>query len=80
MAKQVNLDCKPCPGMYSGVKPGTAKSVDALIDAVMRGELDEARALRLCTQSPELATLALHAAGKRIGELQGQLQDHQPSH
>ncbi len=61
------------------MKPGTAKSVDALIDAVVRGELDEAQTLRLCTESPELVTLALLAAGKRIAELQGQPQDHQPS-
>jgi len=61
------------------MQPGTAKSVDALIDAVVRGELDEARTLRLCTECPELVTLALLAAGKRIAELQGQSQDHQPS-
>ncbi len=61
------------------MKPGTAKSVEALIGAVVRGELDEAQTLRLCTESPELVTLALLAAGKRIAELQGQSQDHQPS-
>lgn len=71
MLNWVNLDCKPWPGMYSVVKPGTAKSVNALIEAVVRGQLDEAQTLRLCTQSPELATLALHAARKRVGELQG---------
>ncbi len=50
------------------MKPWTAKSVDALIDAVVRGELDEAQTLRLCLQFPELVTLALFAAGRRVGE------------
>jgi hypothetical protein len=48
--------------------PGKAKSVDGLVDAAVRGELDEAEALRLCKQSPELVTLALLAAAKRIAE------------
>jgi len=61
------------------MKPGTAKSVDALIDAIVRGELNEAQTLRLCTESPELVTLALLSAGKRIAELQRQPQAHQPS-
>jgi hypothetical protein len=61
------------------MRAGTAKSPDALIDAVVRGELDEAQTLRLCTECPELVTLALRAAGKRIAELQGLSQDHAPS-
>ncbi len=61
------------------MKPGTAKSVSALIDAVIRGELDEAQTLRLCTESPELVTLALLAAGKRIAELEGKGDNVQPS-
>jgi hypothetical protein len=54
--------------MQESMQPGAAKSVDALIDAVVRGELDEARTLRLCTECPELVTLALLAAAKRIAE------------
>jgi transposase len=61
------------------MQPGKAKSVGALIDAAVRGELDEGEALRLCRECPELVTLALLAAGKRIAELQGQSQDRQPS-
>lgn len=70
-----------------------AKSAGALIDAIVRGELDEAQALRLCKECPELVTLALLAAGRRIAEqdarlseldtaigtLQGQGQTQQPS-
>ena len=56
------------------MQPRKAKSVDALIDAVVRGELDEAHTLQLCAKCPELVTLALLAAGKRIAELQGKCQ------
>ena len=73
--------------------PGKAKSADALIDAVPRGEMGEAQALRLCKQWPEIVTLALLAAAKRIAErgtriveqeariaeLQRQCQDQLPS-
>jgi transposase len=65
--------------MYTNMPPGKANSVDALIDAAVRGELDEAEALRLCKECPELVTLALLAAAKRIAELQGQSEDQQPS-
>lgn len=41
------------------MQPGTPKSVDALIDAVVRDEPDEAQTLRLCPESPELVTLGL---------------------
>ena len=56
------------------MQPRKVKSVDALIDAVVRGELDEAHTLQLCAKCPELVTLALLAAGKRIAELQGKSQ------
>lgn len=59
---------RSCAGMQERMQPGTATSVEGLIDAVVRGELDEAHALRLCTECPELVTLALLAAGKRIAE------------
>ena len=50
------------------MEPRKAKSVAALIDAAVRGELDQARMLRLCSDAPELITLALLGAGKRIAE------------
>ncbi len=50
------------------MQPRKAKSADALIDAAVRGELDQGEALRLCKECPELVTLALLAAGKRIAE------------
>ncbi len=61
------------------MQPGTAKSVDALVDAAGRGELDEAEALQRCRQSPELFILALLAAAKRIAELQRRPGNQQPS-
>ncbi len=50
------------------MQPRKAKSVGALIDAAVRGELTKAQALRLCKECPELVTLALLAAAKRIAE------------
>ncbi len=50
------------------MQPGKAKSAGALIDAAVRGELDQGEALRLCKECPELVTLALLAAAKRIAE------------
>jgi hypothetical protein len=47
-----------------------AKRIDGLVDAAVRGELDETQTLRLCTECPDLVTLALLAARKRIAELQ----------
>jgi transposase len=61
------------------MQPGKAKSVDGLGDAAVRGELDAAEALRLCRQSPELFTLALLAAARRIAALQGRAKQPQPS-
>jgi transposase len=61
------------------MQPGKAKSVEGLVDAAVRGELDAAEALRLCRQSPELFTLALLAAAKRIAALQGQAKQQHPS-
>ena len=50
------------------MQPGKAKSVGALIDAAVRGELSVAQALRLCKDNPEVIILALLAAGKRIAD------------
>jgi transposase len=61
------------------MRPRKANSVEVLIDAVVRGDVDEGQALRLCRESPELVTLALLAAGKRIAKLEGQSQAHASS-
>ena len=50
------------------MQPGKAKLAGALIDAAVRGELDQGEALRLCKECPELVTLALLAAARRIAE------------
>ena len=50
------------------MQPGKAKSVGALIDAAVRGELTRAQVLRLCKDNPEVIILARLAAGKRIAE------------
>ena len=50
------------------MQPGKAKSAGALIDAAVRGELDQGETLRLCRECPEVVTLALLAAAKRIAD------------
>ncbi len=50
------------------MQPGKAKSAGALIDAAVRGELGQGEVLQLCKECPELVTLALLAAAKRIAE------------
>ena len=50
------------------MQPEKAKSVGAIIDAAVRGKLSRAQALRLCKDNPEVITLALLAAAKRIAE------------
>ncbi len=61
------------------MQPGNAKSVGALIDAAVRGELSRTQALQLCKDNPEVITLALLAAGQRIAELEGQSSTQHPS-
>ena len=61
------------------MQSGKAKSVEALIDAALRGKLTEAQALRLYKQGPEVVTLVLLAASKRIAELQPASKDQPPS-
>ncbi len=63
----------------AGMQSGKAKSVEVLIDAALRGKLTEAQALRLYKQGPEVVTLVLLAASKRIAELQPASKDQQPS-
>jgi transposase len=57
------------------MRPGKAKSVAAeqLIAAAVRGEMDQAAARRLYAFGPEVVTLALLAAARRICELQARL-------
>jgi hypothetical protein len=54
------------------MRPGKANSISArtLIAAAARGELDEVLARQLYRHGPEVVTLALLAASKRIAELQ----------
>ena len=54
--------------MYADMRPGKAKamSAKALVEAALRGELTEAQARRLYKLGPEVVTLALLAAAKRI--------------
>ena len=54
-------------------------TVDALIEAALRGVLSEAQAGQLSKQSPEVIALALLAASKRIADLQRHPQTQQPS-
>ena len=61
------------------MQPGKAKSVEALIDEALRGKLTETQARWLYKQGPEVVTLALLAASKRIAELQPASKDQQPS-
>ncbi len=55
------------------MQAGKVKSVGAIMDAAVRGELSRAQALRLCKNNPEVVTLALLAAGKRIAEQNAEL-------
>ena len=50
------------------MQPRKTKSVEALVDAAVGGQLSKAQALRLCQENPEVITLALLAAAKRIAE------------
>jgi transposase len=68
------------------MRPGTAKTVEAIVDAALCGELDETRARQLHALGPEAVALALLATSKRIAEqgariaeLQGEFQEQQPS-
>jgi transposase len=68
------------------MRPGTAKTLDAIINAALRGQLDETRARRLHDLGPEAVALAMLAASKHIAEqdaviatLQGEREIQQPS-
>ena len=61
------------------MRPGTAKTLHAIITAALRGQLDESHARRLHHLGPEAVALAMLAASKRIAELQGSSQTQPPS-
>ena len=61
------------------MRPGTAKRLDAIIDAALRGQLDDTHARRLHDLGPEAVALAMLAASQRIAELQGQSHGQHPS-
>ena len=46
------------------MKPGTAKTLDAIINVALRGELDETHARRLHDLGPEAVALAMLAASQ----------------
>jgi transposase len=55
------------------MQPRKAKPADGLIDAAVRGELDETQARRLYKLGPEVVVLALLAAAKRIAEQEARI-------
>ena len=59
------------------MRPGTAKTLDAIINAALRGELDETHARRLHDLGPEAVALALLAASQRIAEQDARIADLQ---
>jgi transposase len=56
-----------------------SKGTEGLIQAALRGALTEAQARRLANENPEVLTLVLLAASKRIAELQRPPEGEQPS-
>jgi len=50
------------------MRPRRAKSAEAFIEAAVRGELDEARALRLCNECPEVVVSALTKRLRKYAE------------
>ncbi len=61
------------------MQPGKAKSVGASIDAAVRGKLGRAQTMRLRKDNPDVFTLALLAAGRRIAEPEGRKNGRKPS-
>ena len=50
------------------MRPRKAKSAEGLIEAVVRGELDEVQALRLCNECPEVVVSALTKRLRKYAE------------
>ena len=61
------------------MKPGTAESLRAIIDAALRGQLDEALARQLHELGPEAVALAMPATCRRIAELESKGGNGKPS-
>jgi transposase len=61
--------------MQWGMQPRKATALETIIEATMRGELDEALAHKLHMLGPEAVALAMLSASKRIAELQQQSAD-----
>lgn len=55
--------------MSKRMRSGTTESAAELVDAAVRGELDQAQTLRLCTECPEIVTLALRISIGAINAL-----------
>ncbi len=55
--------------MPSRIRPGKARTLNPIINAALRAELDETHARRLHDLGPEAVALAMLAAGKHIAEL-----------
>ena len=54
--------------MQSAMRPGTARTLEAIVNAALRGKLDETCARRLHDLGPEAVALAMLAASKHIAE------------
>lgn len=72
--------------MQSVRRPGKAKTLNAIINAALRGQLDETRARPFHDLGPEAVALAMLAAGRHIAEQDtviatphGKRQTRQPS-
>jgi transposase len=61
------------------MQPGTAKTLRAIIDAALRGQLDEAMARKLHKLGPEAVALATLSMSRRIAELENKGGDGQSS-
>ena len=61
------------------MKPGTATTLRAIIDAALRGQLDEALAHKLHELGPEAVALAMLATCRRIAELESKDGNGKPS-
>jgi hypothetical protein len=59
----------------AAMKPGMAKTLNAIIDAALRGDLDETHARRLHPLGPEAVALAMLAASKHIAEQEARLSE-----
>jgi len=59
------------------MQPGTAKKLDAIIQATLGGQLDETGARRLHALGPEAVLLAMLAASQRIAEQEARIAELQ---